>query len=84
MCARPDMAGAALPEVKAPTVLIVGGHNGAGRDLGCALLDRLQCEKRLEIVPRAGHLFEEPGAPDRVIELARAWFVRHLREEAAA
>jgi putative phosphoribosyl transferase len=53
-------------------------------DLNRAALEQLQCEKRLEIVPRAGHLFEEAGALETVIELARAWFVRHLREEAAA
>jgi putative phosphoribosyl transferase len=81
---RPDLAGAALAEVRAPTLLIVGGDDRAVLDLNRAALEQLQCEKRLEIVPRAGHLFEEAGALDTVIELARAWFVRHLREEAAA
>jgi putative phosphoribosyl transferase len=81
---RPDLAGAALAEVRAPTLLIVGGDDRAVLDLNRAALEQLQCEKRLEIVPRAGHLFEEAGALETVIELARAWFVRHLREEAAA
>jgi dienelactone hydrolase len=81
---RPDLAGAALAEVNAPTLLIVGGDDRAVLDLNRAALKQLQCEKRLEIVPQAGHLFEEAGALDTVIDLARAWFVRHLREEAAA
>ena len=81
---RPDLAGAALAEVRAPTLLIVGGDDRAVLDLNRAALEQLQCEKRLEIIPTAGHLFEEPGALDVVIDLARAWFVRHLREEAAA
>jgi predicted alpha/beta-hydrolase family hydrolase len=81
---RPDLAGVALAEVRAPTLLIVGGDDRAVLDLNRAALEQLQCEKRLEIVPRAGHLFEEAGALETVIELARAWFVRHLREEAAA
>jgi pimeloyl-ACP methyl ester carboxylesterase len=81
---RPDLAGAAFAGVRAPTLLIVGGDDRAVLDLNRAALEQLQCEKRLEIVPRAGHLFEEAGALETVIELARAWFVRHLREEAAA
>lgn len=81
---RPDLAGAALADVDAPTLLIVGGDDRAVLDLNRAALEQLQCEKRLEIVPRAGHLFEEAGALATVIELARAWLVRHLREEAAA
>jgi putative phosphoribosyl transferase len=81
---RPDLAGAVLSDVAAPTLLIVGGSDLAVLDLNRAALARLQCEKRLEIVPRAGHLFEEPGALDAVIGLAREWFVTHLREEAAA
>jgi putative phosphoribosyl transferase len=81
---RADMAGAALSEVRAPTLLIVGGDDRAVLDLNRAALDRLHCEKRLEIIPRAGQLFEEAGALDTVTELARAWFIRYLREEAAA
>lgn len=81
---RPDLAGAALVEVSAPTLLIVGGDDRAVLDLNRAAFEQLQCEKRLEIVPRAGHLFEEAGALETVIELARAWFVRRLREETAA
>ena len=81
---RPDLAGPVLPEVAAPTLLIVGGDDLAVLDLNRAALARLQGEKRLEIVPRAGHLFEESGALDAVIGLAREWFVTHLREEVAA
>jgi putative phosphoribosyl transferase len=81
---RADMAGAALFQVSAPTLLIVGGDDRAVLDLNRAALDRLPCEKRLEIIPRAGHLFEEAGALDTVIGLARAWLVRHLRKEGAA
>jgi putative phosphoribosyl transferase len=81
---RPDLAGATLPDVTAPTLLIVGGADLAVLDLNRAALARLRCAKSLEIVPRAGHLFEEPGALDTVIGLAREWFVTHLRKEAAA
>jgi pimeloyl-ACP methyl ester carboxylesterase len=81
---RADLAGAALFQVSAPTLLIVGGDDRAVLDLNRAALDRLPGEKRLEIIPHAGHLFEEVGALDMVVELARAWFVRHLREEDAA
>jgi putative phosphoribosyl transferase len=75
---RPDLAGPALPHVRAPTLLIVGGKDTAVIELNRAALERLRCEKQLVIVPGATHLFEEPGAPDEVASLARAWFVRHL------
>ena len=81
---RPDLAGAVLADVMAPTLLIVGGDDPVVLDLNRAALAKLRCEKRLEIVPRAGHLFEQPGALDAVIGLAREWFVTHLRKEAAA
>ena len=81
---RADMAGAALFQVSAPTLLIVGSDDRVVLDLNRAALERLPCEKRLEIIPRAGHLFEEAGALGTVIGLARAWLVRHLREEGAA
>nr|WP_206323880.1 phosphoribosyltransferase [Streptomyces sp. HNM0574] len=76
---RPDLAGACLPRVAAPTLLIVGGRDGTVVDLNRAARDQLRCENRLEIVPGATHLFEEPGALDEVASLARDWFLRHLR-----
>lgn len=75
---RPDLAGAWLARVKAPTLLIVGGYDDVVIELNEGALAELRCEKRLEIVPRATHLFEEPGTLDAVIELATAWFVRFL------
>lgn len=77
---RPDMAGDALPLVQAPTLLIVGGDDEAVLDLNRQALRRLRCVKRLEIVPGATHLFEEPGTLERVVELATTWFGTHLRE----
>ena len=75
---RPDLAGDALGRVIAPTLLIVGGADGVVVDLNRQAYDALQCEKALEIVPEAGHLFEEPGALEQVSALASAWFVRHF------
>ena len=75
---RPDMAGAVLGQVRAPTLLIVGGQDVGVLDLNEQAFAQLQCEKSLEIVPGATHLFEEPGALDQVIDLARQWFTRHL------
>jgi pimeloyl-ACP methyl ester carboxylesterase len=75
---RPDLAGAALPRVQAPTLLIVGGRDVPVISLNEEALARLGGEKRLEIVPDATHLFEEAGALERVASLARGWFERHL------
>jgi putative phosphoribosyl transferase len=75
---RPDLAGEALARVRSPTLLIVGGRDPLVRQLNEAALLRLQAEARLEIVPGATHLFEEPGALDIVARLAREWFTRHL------
>lgn len=75
---RPDLASAALPEVRAPTLLIVGGHDIPVLDLNQAAYERLRCEKALEVVPHAGHLFEEPGALEAVVRLATGWFTRYL------
>jgi len=77
---RPDMAGPVLENARAPTLLIVGGHDVGVLELNEQAFAQLKCEKRLEIVPGATHLFEEPGALDQVIDLARAWFTRHLIE----
>lgn len=81
---RPDLAGAALSRVRAPTLLIVGSNDPAVLELNREAFERLRCEKKLEIVPGATHLFEEPGALEQVARLARDWFLEHLtplREE---
>jgi dienelactone hydrolase len=75
---RPDLAGAALAQVRAPTLLIVGGRDRQVLDLNRAALAELPPSSRLEVVPDATHLFEEPGALDQVARLAAAWFTRHL------
>jgi pimeloyl-ACP methyl ester carboxylesterase len=75
---RPDLAGAALVHVRAPTLLIVGQDDAQVIELNREALAQLRCEKRLVIVPEATHLFEEPGALDEVARLAREWFERHL------
>src|ERR1051326_5800624 len=75
---RPDLAGPALDNVKAPTLLIVGGQDPQVLDLNREALKHLHVEKKLEIVDRATHLFEEPGALYEVGRLAGEWFERHL------
>ena len=75
---RPDLAGAALPKVKAPTLLIVGGDDLPVIGMNREAYDQMTCVRRMEIVPGASHLFEEPGTLERVAELAREWFVRYL------
>jgi dienelactone hydrolase len=75
---RPDLAGAALAEVRAATLLIVGGADHDVLALNRQALSQLRCPRALEIVPGATHLFEEAGALERVADLARAWFDRHL------
>jgi putative phosphoribosyl transferase len=75
---RPDLAGDALPSVRAPTLLIVGGNDGPVIGMNEDALAKLRCEAKLEIIPGASHLFEEAGTLDQVATLARAWFERHL------
>lgn len=75
---RPDLAGDSLPEVKAPTLLIVGSRDVPVIPLNRDAFNRLRCEKKLEIVPGATHLFEEPGTLEEVARLASAWFTSHL------
>jgi dienelactone hydrolase len=75
---RPDLAGEALERVTAPTLLIVGGRDRQVLELNRAAQARMRCETRLEMVPGATHLFEEPGGLDRVAELAAAWFTDHV------
>lgn len=76
---RPDLTGADLSLVRAPTLLVVGGADTTVIDLNRQAQLALHCENRLEVVPDATHLFEEPGALDRVSDLARDWFTAHLR-----
>jgi dienelactone hydrolase len=75
---RPDLAGPALARVRAPTLLIVGSRDVQVIELNRLALAQLRCEKRLEIIPGASHLFEEPGALDAVARLAREWFEHYL------
>jgi dienelactone hydrolase len=76
---RPDLAGPALPRVRAATLLIVGGADDVVLELNRWALERIgAAEKRLVVVPGATHLFEEPGALDQVATLAAEWFSEHL------
>jgi putative phosphoribosyl transferase len=75
---RPDLAGGALPDVRAPTLLIVGGADYVVIELNESAFAELTCEKQLEIVPGATHLFEEPGTLGAVTRLAADWFSAHL------
>jgi putative phosphoribosyl transferase len=75
---RPDLADAALATVAAPTLLVVGGLDEVVIQLNRQAFERLKAVKDLQIVPGATHLFEEPGALERVSQLARDWFLQHL------
>jgi len=75
---RPDLAGPLLGLVRAPTLLIVGGRDLGVLELNVESAAQLQTESRVEIVPGASHLFEEPGALDQVARLTQEWFERHL------
>jgi dienelactone hydrolase len=75
---RPDLAGPALSQVRAATLLVVGGADYGVIDLNRDAFAALTCEKRLEIVPGATHLFEEPGTLDKVVDLAAQWFNAHF------
>jgi putative phosphoribosyl transferase len=76
---RPDLAGGRLGEVLSPTLLIVGGSDWGVIELNEEAAGRLGCEHDVAVVPGATHLFEEPGALERVAALAADWFRRHLR-----
>ncbi len=80
---RPDLAGDALPNVKAPTLLIVGGLDYPVIEMNKSALARMRCEKELKIVPGATHLFQEPGTLQEVARLAADWFQRHLHSVVA-
>jgi dienelactone hydrolase len=75
---RPDLAGDSLREVRAPTLLIVGGADRDVLRLNRTALAELRCPAKLEIVPEATHLFEEPGAMDAVVRSACSWFAHYL------
>ena len=75
---RPDLAGDALPRVQAPTLLIVGGNDDVVIELNEMARDQMRGEVKLEIIPGAMHLFEEPGALEQVAKLASDWFSLHL------
>ncbi|MCI0586005.1 MAG: hydrolase [Planctomycetes bacterium] len=75
---RPDLASFHLGNVRAPTLLIVGGDDHAVLRMNLDALALLRCEKRLAIVPRASHLFEEPGTLEEAAALACGWFRSHL------
>jgi len=75
---RPDLAGEALPEVRCPTLLIVGGLDDVVIDINKQARARMSCPTELVIVPGATHLFEEPGTLEQVARLAAKWFARHL------
>ena len=77
---RPDLAGEALKQVKAPTLLIVGERDEEVLRLNERAYKQLTCEKSLAIVPHATHLFAEPGALEEVARLAASWFGKHLKE----
>jgi putative phosphoribosyl transferase len=75
---RPDLAADALELVRAPTLLLVGDRDVTVVGMNREAMERMRCEVSLELVPGASHLFEEPGALERVAQLAGQWFVRHL------
>lgn len=77
---RPDLAREFLPKVKAPALLIVGGNDRPVISMNGEALRELRCEKKLEIIPGATHLFEEPGALEKVAELAGEWFEKYFVE----
>ena len=76
---RSDLAGPALPKVKAPTLLIVGENDPAVVELNREAYARMQCPRELKIVPRATHLFEEPGTLEQVSDMAAEWFELHFK-----
>jgi putative phosphoribosyl transferase len=76
---RPDLAGAALGRVTAPTLLIVGGHDEVVIELNRTAMREMHAHVELEIVPGATHLFEEPGTLEQVQALAAGWFARYLK-----
>jgi putative phosphoribosyl transferase len=79
---RPDLAGKELSRVVAPTLLIVGGEDEPVIDMNREAIEQIRAEKKLEVVPGATHLFEEPGKLEEVARLAAGWFARYLGQRA--
>lgn len=80
---RPDLAGDALPNVMAPTLLVVGSRDEQVLELNRQAQSALTCENELKVISEATHLFEEPGALEQVSDVATNWFVQHFTGEAA-
>jgi len=78
---RPDLAGASLSRIRAPTLFIVGGADYSVLRLNREAMLRIRAEKKLVIIPDATHLFEEPGALEQVASLAGDWFERHINSK---
>jgi pimeloyl-ACP methyl ester carboxylesterase len=76
---RPDLAAEYLPQVKAPTLLIVGGDDTEVIELNKQAMAQMTAEKKLVIVPGATHLFEEPGKLEEVAKISTEWFMKHLK-----
>jgi dienelactone hydrolase len=76
---RPDLAGAALPLVQTPTLLIVGGNDTPVIAMNREAYDRMKCVRKMEIISGASHLFEEPGTLEQVARMARDWFLQYLK-----
>jgi dienelactone hydrolase len=77
---RPDLAGDALPNVKSPTLLLVGGHDEMVIGINKKAYAKLHCEKEFRIIPGATHLFEEPGKLEQVAQLSAHWFAKHMED----
>ncbi|WP_395736851.1 dienelactone hydrolase family protein [Prosthecobacter sp.] len=75
---RPDLAGSALPQVRCPTLLIVGGYDELVLCLNNEAFEKLRCEKDFRVVPCATHLFAEPGRLEQVAQISEDWFLRHM------
>jgi dienelactone hydrolase len=80
---RPDLAEDALPNVKAPTLLIVGGNDETVLALNRKAMAEMRCVNQLHVVPGATHLFEEPGALEQVVKVSAEWFSRHFEERSS-
>ncbi|MBD3335936.1 MAG: hypothetical protein GF355_10510 [Candidatus Eisenbacteria bacterium] len=75
---RPDLAAGILTDVRAATLFVAGGNDGIVLDLNHEALGRMRCIKQIEVIPGASHLFDEPGALEKVAHCTSAWYARHL------
>ena len=80
---RPDLAGPAIARVQAPSLLIVGGADPVVLDLNRKAMAQMHCEKQLQVIPGASHLFEEPGTLQKVAALSRDWFLEKAANASA-